>query len=116
VNIKEYEEYYREQAEHHELPDHMIDGLVRYIVHGIEPGGFLMSVLWNDLAWAAAKADAVNRRNLFRYASFLLYGAPGGCWGSQSKVLEWIEKGGLSSLRGSSVWWAPENKDEVEIQ
>jgi len=115
MNIKEYEDYYREQAEHHELPDYMIDGLVRYIVHGIEPGGFLSSVLENDLAWAAARADAVNRRNLFRYASFLLYGAPNGCWGSKSKVQEWIGKGGLASLAESAVW-VPENKDKVEIQ
>jgi len=115
VNISEYEDYYRGRAEHHELPDYMIDGLVRYIVHGIEPGGFLTSVLENDLAWAAANADAINRRILFRYASFLLYGAPNGCWGSKSKVREWIEKGGLSSLQGSSVW-TPKNKDKVEIQ
>jgi hypothetical protein len=115
VNISEYEDHYRGRAEHRELPDYMIDGLVRYIVHGMEPGSFMTAVLENDLAWAAARADAVNRHNLFKYASFLLYDAPNGCWGSKSKVREWIEKGGLSSLQGSSVW-TPKNKDKVEIQ
>lgn len=71
------------------LPDYMIDGMVRYIVHGIPPGGFLTAVLSNDLMGALQKGDDVNQHALPAYGRFLHNYAPIGCFGSPERVAEW---------------------------
>ena len=71
------------------VPDHCIDGLIRYIVDGIKPGTFLQAVLRNNLVDAASHADEINRHHLFAYAVFLVSYAPSGCWGSAEAVKAW---------------------------
>ena len=43
------------------VPAHMVDGLVLYVEDGIPPGSFLLAVLENNLAGAAALADEINK-------------------------------------------------------
>lgn len=78
------------------IPEHMIGGLVRYIVHGIPPGSFLTAVLSNDLMEALGRADDVNRYCLHRYGQFLYSVAPSGCFRSPEAFDAWVAKGGLS--------------------
>lgn len=72
------------------VPNHCIDGLVRYIVDGVKPGDFLMAVLEDaPLSRVARRADGINCHALFAYAVFLVSYAPIGCWGSPEAVRAW---------------------------
>jgi len=81
------------------LPEHMRDGMQRYIERGIPPGSFLTAVLENDLMLAVLRADSINRRHLFDLAEFLYSKAPTMCWGSRESVDLWIKMGGLRGLQ-----------------
>ncbi len=58
------------------LPEHMREGMRRYIEKGAEVGSFLMAVLSNDLMEAAGRADHINLERLADYAHFLYNYAP----------------------------------------
>jgi hypothetical protein len=77
------------------LPEHMQDGTRLYVEEGIEPGGFTLAVLCNELVEAFGRADQINIAAMFDWADWLFNEAPMGCWGSASKVEAWIAKGGL---------------------
>jgi len=72
------------------IPDHMMDGLTRYIESGIPPGHFLSAVLSNDLYEAVSRADDENVKILPAYIGYLVNEAPSNCWGSREKVKAWI--------------------------
>lgn len=73
-----------------EIPGYMLDGIRRYIEHGIEPGSFLYAVICNDLREAVGRADDMNLRNLPAYVSYFYNEAPAGCWGSREKFELWM--------------------------
>lgn len=73
-------------------PPHMHQGLKLYLEQGIQPGGFLLAVLSNDLMDACLRADHINRHCLPDYIDFLMENAPAECWGSKKKVDAWIAK------------------------
>ena len=75
------------------IPLYMHDGIINYIVDHIPPGGFLYSVISNDLYGACSKADDINRDILFIYMSFFYNECPSGCWGSPEKVRHWLDQG-----------------------
>lgn len=77
-----------------ELPSHMQEGVVQYILRGRPPGGFLQAVFENNLMRAASRADEENAYLLRLYAR-VLYEAPMGCYGSPDVMKSWIEHGGL---------------------
>lgn len=77
------------------LPEHMRDGMQRYIEHGIPPGSFLAAVLSNDLRGAYERADYINQLVIGDYLRYLYSYAPQGCWGSPKSYHAWIEQGGL---------------------
>jgi len=72
------------------VPVHLRPGLVRYIDHGVVPGGFLFALLCNDMAKAAKKADALSLAALPYLAGWLETHAPEACWGSLAKVNRWL--------------------------
>jgi len=80
------------------LPEHMQDGMRRYIENGIPPGSFQRAVLSNDLMEAFRRADDVNSHAMRNYAVFLESEAPGGCFGSPQHVNDWIDHRGLAGL------------------
>lgn len=80
------------------LPEHMREGMKRYIEHGIAPGSFLTAILCNDFMAAASRADQHNLQALGDYAMFLYNEAPAGCHSSESNFKEWLEHRGLSGL------------------
>jgi len=71
------------------VPQHLRDGLVRYVADGILPGGFLQAVLANDLKWAVHRADPRSLATLPLLVWFLTDHAPSNAWGSREKVLAW---------------------------
>lgn len=68
------------------LPEHMREGMQRYIEHGIVPGSFLRSVLENDLMGALKNADDINLHRLPDYGRFLYNDMPTAIFGSPKKV------------------------------
>lgn len=65
------------------------DSLSRWIDHGLEPGGFLMAVLRNDLKGALSRADSYNRASLYQIVQYCYAEIPSACWGSSDKVEQW---------------------------
>lgn len=81
----------------------MIDAIKRYLYDGLTPGGFLIAVLANDLAGAASRADADNRRNLAAYGHVLMFLLPVAAWGSYETVGKWLlldDEGRAAMLAG----------------
>lgn len=72
------------------LPEHMREGAKDYIERGYTPGGFLFSVLANDLVESFAHADATNLFMMSVWADWLVSEAPRNCWGSVAKVNAWL--------------------------
>lgn len=81
-----------------ELPDYMRRPMQEWIEEGKIQGGFLMSVLENDLHLAVKRADSTNSRRLLDYIDYLLGHAPHNCWGTPRKVLAWHQIGGLNGI------------------
>jgi hypothetical protein len=90
-NYKGYLEY---ELGRYQIPGYMRAGLIRYIMHGIEPGDFLRHLLCNDLMGTIGKADSTNINFLPNYAKFLYNTRVGYCYGSPHRYEQWIAKGG----------------------
>ncbi len=71
------------------LPEHLREGMRRWIEDGLRPGGFLRAVLENDFAQAAARADHLVSPVLPAIARWVYNEAPAPCWGSPEKMAEW---------------------------
>ena len=83
------------QIDYSGLPEHIRDGVQRYVERGIIPGDFLQAVIKNQLKESFALADRVNIDNMFAIVGFFYNEVPFGCWGSEEKMIKWNEKGGL---------------------
>jgi hypothetical protein len=81
-----------------DIPVHMINSLVEYIMVGRPVGHFLTAVLSNDLKEACNRADEENQKRLYEYVAFLYNYTPTTCWGSPDKVITWMSIGGLLGL------------------
>lgn len=77
------------------IPDHMIEGLVQYVMVGRPVGHFLRAVLSNDLKEACNRADELNQHKLYGYVFFLYNYCPIGCWGSSGSYVEWVKHRGM---------------------
>ncbi len=78
------------------IPEHMRAGAKAYIENGVQAGGFLTAILFNDFARAYYSADAINRKAMGDWARWLCHGGiPHQCWGSVEKVVKWTSHNGL---------------------
>ena len=75
-----------------EVPHHLRDAILRYLLGGIRPGGFLQAVISNNLFEAMARADEDSRKGLFLVCSFFYNDAPAPCFGSPAKMETWLEQ------------------------
>lgn len=82
----------RDSLAEYQIPEHMHDGAVMYVLHGVPPGNFLTAVLENDLHEAVARADAENQRQLVQWVKWFYNEAPGACWGSPEHLQAWCER------------------------
>ncbi|MBA3756207.1 MAG: hypothetical protein H0X02_08295 [Nitrosomonas sp.] len=55
------------------------------------PGGFLISVLENDLFEAVGRADSYNLSTLQKICGYVYNDLPSECWGSPEKVSVWAD-------------------------
>jgi len=72
------------------IPSHTQYALTEFIERGIPVGGFLHSVLSNDLFGAVGSADGSNLPALKDITGWIYMHAPQACWGTEAKVLRWI--------------------------
>lgn len=75
--------------EDYEIPEHMRQSLIYYVLEGLEPGSFMSAVLSNDLAESVGRADHINREKLFNYVQFIYNVMPSESWGSSEKIFSW---------------------------
>ena len=73
------------------IPDYTMDAIRRYLDHHLQPGGFLLAVLSNDLREAVGRADENNQQALPDIVSWLYNEAPSTCWGTPERVEQWLE-------------------------
>lgn len=73
----------------HNIPAHTQYALTEFVERGIPVGGFLHSVLSNDLFGAVDSADSENLLALKDITGWLHAHAPEACWGIEAKVLRW---------------------------
>ena len=71
------------------VPARTLSTLIRYGAAGVPTGGFLRSVLSNDLIGAINKADESNLKALKMIVRFVCNEMPSGCHGNESKVKSW---------------------------
>lgn len=79
------------------IPPYMQEGMRGWIEGGIEPGGFLRSILKNQFAEAVLRADGINSLILRSYAHFL-FTCPSDCWGSEEKYQSWLAHKGRAGI------------------
>lgn len=86
------------------VPEGARGGIVRYLVFGVPPGGFLMAVLRNDLFDAIGRADDSNARALKEICAYLYNCAPTIARGMPSQIQDYMahrqELTRLNSARG----------------
>ena len=56
--------------------NYLDEALENYLMHGLKPGGFLTSVLANDLSLSISRADAWNKDNLPAIVNAVVYSVP----------------------------------------
>ncbi len=64
----------------------LVDSLERYLNAGIPEGGFMTSVLANDLSGAFGRADALNTLRLRKIVQYIYNYFPSSKWGSYEKI------------------------------
>lgn len=89
---------WNETVNYNLLPEHIRDGVQRYIEEGICPGSFLQAVITNNLKESFKRADEVNITQMFNIVIFFYNEVPYLCWGSQERMDSWIKKGGQGKL------------------
>ena len=75
------------------VPQEIKDSLQRYVEDYVPTGGFLQSVLENDLTGAFARADARNFEVLGHIVGYVYNSVPATCHGSAKIVELWLHRG-----------------------
>jgi len=98
------------------IPEYMVEGIYRFINKGTEPGGFLSSVISNDLFAAVGRADSANINLLPLYCAFFYNEAPSNCYGSKAQFNAWLKVGGLEGIRMRQEAKLKAGKAQTEIR
>jgi hypothetical protein len=68
----------------------LVEGLRNFMVYRLPAGGFLMTVLMNDLMGAVGKADSTSQVLLPKICQFIYNYAPHNSHGSRDVVRDWL--------------------------
>lgn len=74
------------------IPTHTMEALDGYFLKGYPPGGFLTSVLTNNLMGAVNSADSANRHAIYEIVKWLTKETrlPPNSWGCTENVVDWL--------------------------
>jgi hypothetical protein len=78
------------QSQYRQIPAATRYAVARYLLNGLQPGGFLSAVLRNQLRESMARADADNRRNLQLLLGFLFNEVPDCAHGQSDSIDKWL--------------------------
>ncbi len=95
ADFAKYQQTIERALSQYNIPEHMREGVVAYIMTGRATGSFLQAVLSNNLNAAVSRADDYNQSALVNYVKFLHNHAPLGCFGSEGAVDYWKNIGGM---------------------
>ena len=75
------------------IPTHTKKALDNYFLRGWEPGGFLTSILTNNLYGAVTSADIANRHAIWEIVTWLTTDpiVPVRSWGTKEHVSNWLD-------------------------
>ena len=76
------------------ITNYVEESLHNYLVYGLCPGGFLQSILENDVFSAAPQADMENEKSIVMsdLVKWILHAAPKGSYGNAKIVAGWMRK------------------------
>lgn len=86
------------------IPDHTTEALDNYFLRGFQPGGFLTSILTNNLYSAVGSADRANRHVIYEITLWLTRSddiIPHDSFGTSEKVANWLRD--TNSIRTNFV-------------
>ena len=86
-----------------EISNFTLEGLVRYLQHGLEPGSGLTAILENNLAMSMRCLDQENRAQLYELYSLISNEFPGMAWGSPTRVANWISRESIREEAATAV-------------
>ena len=74
------------------IPQHTVEALDNYFLRGWEPGGFLTSILTNELYGAVRSADYANKHVIYEIVQWLTLEplVPKDSWGHEKLVECWL--------------------------
>jgi len=74
------------------IPQHTVEALDNYFLRGWQPGGFLTSILTNDLYGAVRSADYANKHVIYEIVQWLTLEpiVPKDSWGHEKHVSNWL--------------------------
>ncbi len=87
------------------IPKPAHEALVRYFVHGMEPGSFLTAMLEGDLFTAAFKADHANSPSMANIAKWIVHHAPHNSYGNADIVKKWCSDPTIRADFDKKVLW-----------
>lgn len=71
------------------IPEHMHDGVRRYVLDQ-QPVGHFLTALFSDELQALLLADEKNQACMKEWIYLLVWDVPSACWGSRAKVDDWL--------------------------
>lgn len=80
------------------VPEHLREGLRRYVLDGGRVGQFLAAAIENNLLGAISHGDDQSLAGLKPLVKFLYNDAPSPCWGSRERREAWQAQGGLAGM------------------
>jgi hypothetical protein len=88
---------------HTQVPEHLHEGLIAYILDGRPTGGFLQAAISGDLFQSVARGDLRSQAGLANLVIFLVNHAPAGAFGSYEAYASWVERRGLRGIAPEQV-------------
>lgn len=82
-------------SQYSQIPPHMMQAMVHYVVTGDVSSDFLKAVIDNNIKGAVGYADDSNCKILYIYVTWFYNRAPALCWGSTVNREAWIARGGM---------------------
>lgn len=79
-------------AEYGEIPADMLHGVALWVAEARYPGGFLRSVLENDLRNAVLRGDRISLAALPPLVIYLHREIPAEAWGSRERMVAWAAR------------------------
>ena len=87
------------------IPDRILGGIQRWVLHGTRAGDFLTAVLCNDLAGACHYADEECIAALPHIVGYLWNRCPMACYGDRERAGKWGARGGFRGQNAADDDW-----------